>query len=156
MRTDTETESQHKMSDINQVILTGNLTADPDAKWVGQECERVFFGLACNKKTSRGETTAFVDCKAWKPQAAFIAQYCKKGAKIALVGELTLDRWTDEQGNNRQKLRVTVKQVQILDKPPDTAPGHHAHYQEPSINRQGCYDEPSYQQFVDPNDPAPF
>lgn len=116
------------MSDINSVVLTGNLTRDPDCNYNGQDCQRAAFGLASTRKSSKGETTTFVECTAFGKTAAIVAQYARKGKKISVVGELELNRWTDQQGNNRQMLRVIARQIQLLSAPPSNAPGQHDHY----------------------------
>ena len=107
------------MSNINVVVLTGNLTRDPECHWNGQECERASFSLAVNKVSYRDgqkkESTSYIDCTAGGKKDATVAQYCKKGSKIAVAGELYQSRWTDNQsGQNRSKIYVTVNQFQLL------------------------------------------
>ncbi len=148
------------MSSINVVILTGNLTRDPECKYAGQEIERANFGIACNRKwTDRAsgekkEETCFVDCVAWKGTAGIIGQYCKKGAKIGIVGELKLNQWTAQDGSKRSKLIVNVKQVELVGGAPDNAPGHHGHYEQPQTP-QAAQPQNQTQQYVDP-DAVPF
>ncbi len=143
------------MSNINVVILTGNITRDPDVNYAGQVADRAKFGLAVNRKwTDKAtgqarEETCFVDCTAWKGTAGIVSQYCKKGTKVAIEGELKLDQWTAKDGGKRSKLTVTVKQVELLGGPPQDGPGHHGHYE------QGHKQAPPPQQPVD-KDIAPF
>lgn len=135
------------MSSINVVTLTGNITRDPDVNYAGQEIDRVKFGLAVNRKWTdrqngeKREETCFVDCTAWKGTAKIIGEYCKKGSKIGIVGELKLDQWNADDGSKRSKITVTVKQVELFDGPPKDAPGHHGHYQQnqPAAAPQGQY-----------------
>jgi len=142
------------MSNTNVVILTGNITRDPDINYAGNEADRANFSLAVNKKWKDRATgqprekACFVDCTAWKGTAGIISQYCKKGTKVVITGELEFDEYTAQDGGKRSKLTVTVKQVELLGGAPDNAPGHHGHYQ------QG-QNIPPAQQPVDPNI-APF
>ena len=159
------------MSSMNVVILTGNLTRDPEVNFAGQEIDRAKFGIAVNRKWTdrqsgeKREETCFVDCTAWKGPAKIIGEYCKKGSKIGIVGELKLDKWTAQDGGERSKITVTVKQVELLDRPPQDAPGHHGHYQQggsqgapaqqqnhPSQHQDGA---PPQGQYIDP-DSIPF
>lgn len=126
------------MSSINIVVLTGNMTRDPEVNYAGQEIDRAKFGLAVNRKwTDRQsgeakEEACFVDCTAWRRTASVIGRYCKKGSKIGIVGELKLDQWNAQDGSKRSKLTVTVRQVELLDAPPQDSPGYHGHYEAPA------------------------
>lgn len=148
------------MSNTNVVILTGNMTRDPEVNYDGQEIDRAKFGLAVNRKwTDRQsnqarEETCFVDCTAWKRTASTIGKYCKKGSKIGIVGELKLDQWNAQDGSKRSKLTVTVKTVELLDGAPQNAPGHHGHYQQNQQQAPPPAQQPQ-QQYIDPNE-APF
>lgn len=123
------------MSNINVVILTGNITRDPEVNYAGQEADRAKFGLAVSQKWKDRhsgqdrEKTCFVDCTAWKGLAGIVSQYCKKGTKVAIEGELEFDQWTAQDGQKRSKLTVKVKHLELLGGAPDNAPGHHGHYQ---------------------------
>ncbi len=140
------------MSNINVVILTGNMTRDPEVNYAGQVADHANFSIAVNQKwtdrqsNQQKEETSFVDCTAWKGTANIVAQYCKKGSKVGIEGKLKQERWTNKQGQNRQKLTVKVIQIELLDGPPQNAPGHHGHYEQPPQPQQ---------QYVDP-DEIPF
>lgn len=138
------------MSNINVVILTGNITRDPEVNYAGQTADRASFGLASTRKWrdqagQQKEKTCFVDCTAWKKTAGVVAQYCKKGIKVAIEGSLELDQWNAQDGSKRSKLRVNVNKVELLGGDPSTAPGHHGHYEQPQ----------SQQQMIGPDD-VPF
>jgi single-strand DNA-binding protein len=78
------------------------------------------------------EEVCFVDCTAWKRMAEIVSQYCKKGTQVAIVGKLKLEQWNAQDGSKRSKHSVKVRTLELLGgKPPDNAPGHHGHYEQP-------------------------
>jgi single-strand DNA-binding protein len=109
------------MASFNQVILLGNLTRDPQLRYIpSSNTPVVDFGLACNRrfKAANGEDreeVTFVDCSAFGKQAEVINQYCQKGKQLFVQGRLKLDQWDDKQGGGkRSKLSVVVEQFQFV------------------------------------------
>jgi single-strand DNA-binding protein len=109
------------MASFNQVILLGNLTRDPQLRYIpASNTPVVDFGLACNRrfKSANGEDreeVTFVDCSAFGKQAEVINQYCQKGKALFVQGRLKLDQWEDKQGGGkRSKLSVVVEQFQFV------------------------------------------
>ena len=108
------------MASFNQVILLGNLTRDPQLKYLPSQTAVTEFGLACNRKfksqsgEDREEVT-FVDCSAFGKQAELINQYFTKGKPIFIQGRLKYDQWEDKQGGGkRSKLHVVVENFQFI------------------------------------------
>jgi len=108
------------MASFNKVMLLGNLTRDPQMRYLPSQSAVTDFGLACNRKfkTSTGEQreeVLFVDCSAFGRQAEVINQYCTKGKPIFVEGRLKLDTWEDKNGGGkRSKLTVVVENFQLL------------------------------------------
>jgi single-strand DNA-binding protein len=107
------------MASMNEVILIGNMTRDPEHKQTGSGTDVCHFSLAINdrykdKEGQMQESVTFVDCTAWGKQAAPIAQYTRKGSCVAVKGNLKLDKWETQEGEARQKLCVTARSVQFL------------------------------------------
>jgi single-strand DNA-binding protein len=108
------------MASFNQVILLGNLTRDPQLRYLPSQTAVVDFGLATNRrwKTPTGEDreeVCFVDCSAFARQAEVINQYCRKGNPLFIQGRLKFDQWEDKQGGGkRSKLSVVVESFQLL------------------------------------------
>src|SRR5437016_3383020 len=109
------------MANFNKVILAGNLTRDPELRYLPKGTAVTEFGLAINRtwKTDAGETkdeTTFVDITAFARTAEVIAQYYKKGRPILIEGRLKFDQWDDKQtGQKRSKLRVVCDSFQFID-----------------------------------------
>jgi single-strand DNA-binding protein len=108
------------MASYNKVILMGNLTRDPQMKYLPSQTAVVEFGLACNRKykTQSGEDkeeVTFVDCTAFGRTGEVINQYFTKGKPIFITGRLKYDSWEDKQGGGkRSKLSVTVDNFQFI------------------------------------------
>ena len=109
------------MANFNKVILAGNLTRDPELRYLPKGTAVTEFGLAINRtwKTESGENkeeTTFVDITAFARTAEVIAQYYKKGRPILVEGRLKYDQWDDKQsGQKRSKLRVVCDSFQFID-----------------------------------------
>lgn len=96
---------------INKVILTGNLTRDPEAKQTATGIAVCSFTIAVNGIKDK---TSFVDCTAWDKTAAVVTQHLRKGSKIGVVGRLEMQTWQSKDGQNRSKLIVTVSEIEFL------------------------------------------
>ena len=108
------------MASFNKVILMGNLTRDPQLKYLPSQTAVTEFGLACNRKfkTQAGEDkeeVTFVDCTAFGRTGEVINQYFTKGKPIFIEGRLKYDSWEDKNGGGkRHKLTVVVDNFQFI------------------------------------------
>jgi single-strand DNA-binding protein len=108
------------MANFNKVILLGNLTRDPELRYLPSQMAVVDFGIAVNHKfrTAAGEDreeVMFIDCSAFGKQAEVIKQYCQKGKQLMVEGRLKLDSWDDKQtGQKRSKHKVTIENFQFV------------------------------------------
>lgn len=108
------------MASYNRVLLLGNLTRDPQLKYLPSQTAVAEFGVACNRrfKTAQGEDrdeVTFVDCSAFGKTAEVINQYMTKGRPIFIEGRLKYDSWEDKQGGGkRHKLTVVVESFQFI------------------------------------------
>ena len=107
------------MANVNVVVLAGNLTRDPELKYIPSGAAVCDFSLAINRrwKDKQGadkEEVSFIDCVAWAKTAELVAQYLKKGSSALVTGEIKQERWSDKNGENRSRVRVQVNRVQFL------------------------------------------
>lgn len=106
---------------LNRVLLAGNLTRDPQIRFLANEKAVAEFGLAINRKwkDDQGrlhEEVTFVDVETWGRTAELVGQYLTKGRGAFVEGRLKLDQWDDkESGQKRSKLRVVADNVQLTD-----------------------------------------
>jgi single-strand DNA-binding protein len=108
------------MASFNKVVLMGNLTRDPQMKYLPSQMACTEFGLAINRKfrTAQGEDredVTFVDCTAFGRTGEAINQYCTKGKPLFVEGRLKYDSWDDKQGGGkRSKITVVVENFQFI------------------------------------------
>jgi len=110
------------MANVNRVIIAGNLTRDPERRYLPSGTAVTEFGLAIddsyrNREGQLVERTCFVDVVVWGRQAETTHEYLSKGAPALVDGRLQLDQWENQQGERRSKLRVRADRVQFLGAP---------------------------------------
>jgi single-strand DNA-binding protein len=107
-------------TNINRVVLTGNLTRDPELRSLPSGMSVCSLRVACNtrrKNNSSGEwedKPNFFDVTVWGAQGENCARFLAKGRPIALDGRLEWREWQDQQGNNRQSIDIIADAVQFL------------------------------------------
>jgi single-strand DNA-binding protein len=107
------------MASLNKVLLMGNLTRDPQLKYLPSNTPVVELGLAVTRRFKKAngeqaEETMFIDCNAFGRTAEVINQYFKKGDPIFLEGRLQLDQWQDKDGNKRSKHRIHIDSFEFI------------------------------------------
>lgn len=90
---------------MNSINLTGRLTADVELKQTSNGIPVCAFRLAVKRPNSKDETD-FINCKAWRSSAEFVAKYFGKGSMIAVTGYLTSRSYEDKNGNKRTEYEV--------------------------------------------------
>ena len=105
-------------SDLNRVALIGRLTRDPELRNTPTGTAVVNFSIANNRSYAvqgeKKEDVSFIDCIAWSKLGEIIAEYCKKGQKIAIEGRLQQRSWDDTDGKKRSKTEVVIDNFQFL------------------------------------------
>ena len=113
------------MASYNRVILMGNLTRDPEMRYVPSGTAVTNFGLAMNERYTdrqtgeQRENTCFVDIEAWGRQAEIANEYLSKGRPVFIEGALKFDSWEAEDGSKRNRLSVRAFRIQFIGGRPD-------------------------------------
>ncbi len=102
------------MASFNKVILLGNLTRDPELRYLPSNMAVCEFGLAVNHRWrdrdgNQREDTCFVDVSAFGRAGETINQYMTKGRPILIEGRLKYDTWTAQDGSKRSKHAIVVE-----------------------------------------------
>ncbi|MCQ9300514.1 single-stranded DNA-binding protein [Staphylococcus hyicus] len=97
----------------NSVILTGRITKDLELKPAGQT-QVTNFSMAVDNPFKKDDAS-FFDIVAFGKTAELLNNYCGKGSKILIEGNLKQDRFQDKQGNNRSAVRVIANRIEFLD-----------------------------------------
>jgi single-strand DNA-binding protein len=107
-------------TNINRVILTGNLTRDPELRSLPSGTSVCSLRVAVNTRRKDQSTGDWVDkanyfdVTVWGAQGENCAQYLAKGRPVAVDGRLEWREWEDKQGNKRQSVDIIADSVQFL------------------------------------------
>ena len=103
---------------MNKLILTGRLTRDPELKAIGENNMVAKFTVAVNRnyKDKDGNRPAdFIPCEAFGKTAEFISNYVTKGRLVEVDGEMRVDQYQNEEGENRTFTKCHVNSLNVLD-----------------------------------------
>jgi single-strand DNA-binding protein len=107
------------MRGYTKAIVMGNLTRDPELKYLPSGTAVVNFTVAINRsyKDHSGETkeeTSFLPVVVWGKQAENCNQYLKKGRPVFIDGDLRQRSWEDKEGQKRSIVEIHAFTVQFL------------------------------------------
>ena len=158
------------MASYNRVILIGNLTRDPELRYIQSGSAVTEIGLAVNerRKTPNGEwvdDVNFIDITLWGRTAEVVCEFCTKGRPLFVEGRLKYETW-ETDGQKRSKLKVIGERIQLLGSKDGGGGSGGGNYEGGSYNRSsaprqqqqpqpsGGYD--AYDQSPPPEDDVPF
>jgi single-strand DNA-binding protein len=107
-------------TNINRVVLTGNLTRDPELRSTSSGMSVCSLRVACNtrrKNQSTGEwedKPNFFDVTVWGAQGENCARFLSKGRPVAIDGRLEWREWETQDGHKRQAVDIIADAVQFL------------------------------------------
>jgi single-strand DNA-binding protein len=107
------------MASLNKVFLIGNLTRDPELRYIPSGAAVANFGIAVNRRYTtqdgeKKEEVCFVDIEAWEKTAENCASYLTKGSPVFIEGSLQYRTWETDDGQKRIKYTVRALNVQFL------------------------------------------
>ncbi len=102
---------------INRVVLTGNLTADPELRGTASNVCRL--RVACNTRRKQqdgswGDKPNYFDVVVFGSQVEPVTKFLKKGSPVAIDGRLEWNEWTSEAGEKRQDVQIVAETIQFL------------------------------------------
>ena len=104
---------------INRVIISGNLTRDPELRSTASGLPVLGFGVAVNDRRKNQQTGEwedypnFVDCTMFGTRAESIQQFLHKGSKVAIEGKLRWSQW-ERDGQKRSKIEVIIDELEFM------------------------------------------
>jgi single-strand DNA-binding protein len=110
-------------TNINRVIITGNLTRDPELRSLQSGMSVCSLRVACNTRRKDNQSGEWVDkpnyfdVTIWGRQGENAAQYLSKGRPVAIDGRLEWREYQDKEGNKRQAVDIIADNVQFLSSP---------------------------------------
>jgi single-strand DNA-binding protein len=104
---------------LNKVILSGNLTRDPEKKALPSGMSVTSFSIAINrvwkdKDGTKQETVEYVNIVSFGKQADTIKQYFSKGDSIFVEGRIQTRSWEDKEGNKKYVTEVVLDTFQFV------------------------------------------
>ena len=107
------------MANFNRVMLMGNLTRDPELKYIQSGSAVCNLRMAINRKyrSKAGEDreeVCYVGVVVWQKQAENVAKYLRKGSPLFVEGRLQSRSWETDDGQKRSTLEVVADRVQFL------------------------------------------
>jgi single-strand DNA-binding protein len=100
---------------LNQIVLMGRLTRDPEIRHTQAGLPVASFSLAVERDYGQRGTnerqTDFIDIVAWRSTAEFVGKYFTKGQLVAVSGRLQIRDWTDNNGGKRRSAEVVADNV---------------------------------------------
>lgn len=112
---------------INKVIVTGNLTREPELRALPSGTAVLNFSLAVNDRRKNNQTGEwedhpnFVDCVMFGTRAQSVSRFMAKGMKVAIEGKLHYSQW-ERGGQKRSKLKVVVDEIELMQQRRESAP----------------------------------
>ncbi len=116
-------------TNINRIVMTGNLTKDPELRSLPSGTSVCELRIACNtrrKDQASGEWTDkpnFFNVKVWGAQGENAARYLSKGRPVAIDGRLEWREWEAQDGTKRQAIDIIADSVQFLGSREDPSGG---------------------------------
>lgn len=104
---------------INKVVISGNLTRDPELRATASGTKVLAIGLAVNERRKNPQTGEwedapnFVDCTMFGNRAESVSQFLRKGSKVCVEGRLHYSSW-ERDGQKRSKLEVMVDDIELM------------------------------------------
>ena len=141
---------------MTKVYLIGNLTREPELTETSGGVPVCRFGVAVNRGYGENRATDFYNVTAWRRLGEQVAQYTKKGNKIAVYGDLQIRQYDGNDGVRRTSVDVMAQDVEFLT-PKGSSDGGNDFYDAPSGNERSAAPKkkPALEAFDDDGD-IPF
>ncbi|MEA5021008.1 MAG: single-stranded DNA-binding protein [Gordonibacter sp.] len=125
---------------INRVIISGNLTRDPELRSTAGGLPVLGFGVAVNDRRKNQQTGEwedypnFIDCTMFGARAESLSRFLSKGTKVSIEGKLRWSQW-EREGQKRSKIEVIVDELEFMSSRNDSSSyggGHTGGYSAPA------------------------
>lgn len=105
---------------INRVIVSGNLTREPEVRTTASGNPVMGFGIAVNDRRKNSQTGEwedypnFIDCTMFGARAQSVSRFLSKGSKVAIEGKLRWSQWATNEGQKRSKIEIIVDEIEFM------------------------------------------
>jgi len=104
---------------INRVVVSGNLTREPELRQAGSTTV-LQFGIAVNERRRNSQTDQwedhpnFFDVLVWGARGEGLSRVLTKGMKVAIEGKLRWSQWKAQDGTNRSRVEIVADNVDFM------------------------------------------
>lgn len=104
---------------INRVLISGNLTRDPEVRYTGSGVPLTSLTVAVNDRRKNQQTGEwedypnFIDCFMFGARGEAVARYITKGTKVSIEGKLRWSQW-ESDGHKRSKVEVMIDEIEWM------------------------------------------
>ena len=136
---------------INKVVISGNLTRDPEIRSTQSGMNILTFGMAVNDRRRNPQTQEwedyanFVDCVLFGNRADYLSRTLRKGTRVVVEGKLRYNSW-ERDGQRRSKLEVVVDDIDFISPRQQQSQGGYVPQQGNYGQPQGGYGQQNYGQ----------
>jgi single-strand DNA-binding protein len=105
---------------INRVVISGNLTRDPELRQTPSGYTILNIGVAVNDRRRNQQTNEwedyanFVDCVVFGARAEYLSRALHKGSKVVIEGKLRYSSWENKEGQRRSKIEIMVDDIDFM------------------------------------------
>lgn len=133
---------------INRVVISGNLTRDPEVRTTASGMPVMSIGVAVNDRRRNSQTgewedyANFIDCTMFGNRAQNVSQYLSKGSKVTLEGKLRWSQW-ERDGQKRSKIEVIIDDLDFANNRNSGGQGGNFNSQNESYGDASTYSAPA-------------
>ena len=101
---------------MNTVTVIGRAGQDAEIKYFESGKVKTTFSLAVNRRDAKPkeEVADWFNIEVWDKQAEFAGEYIKKGRQVVVDGRISISKWTDQSGEERERFLVVANNIRLL------------------------------------------
>jgi len=101
---------------MNTATIVGRAGQDAEIKYFESGKVKTTFSLAVNRFDTKTKTEVpdWFNIEVWDKQAEFAGEYVKKGRQVAVDGRISISKWTDQTGEERERFLIVANQIRLL------------------------------------------
>lgn len=121
---------------MNNITIYGRVVADPETKFTTSGTQIGEFTVAVDRGFGENKETDFFRCVAFKKTAEVACNYLRKGNQTLLSGSMQCQKWTDKDGNKKEKWQMIVNNLTLLQNSNKQGGNNPSNYSAPAQSKQ--------------------
>ena len=100
---------------VNSIVIVGRLGQDPEIKYFESGSVKAKFSVAVDRNFSKeNKITDWFNIEVWGRNAEFVGEWVKKGSLVSISGQLEVNRYTDQAGNQKEWPLIRASEVRFV------------------------------------------